>query len=101
MDVLDDPLDGVELHVLRQDAEPAEARHRLGHALAGDGVHVRRDDRVRAPGKIGRREVGVEARGAVEVAGVEEDVVGRELELFVVGGMEVAQAGNVTQLAGV
>ena len=41
--------------VLRKDPEAAEARHGLGHALAGDGVHVRRDDRMRAPGEIRRR----------------------------------------------
>ena len=36
--------------------------------------------------------IGIEARGAVEIPGVQEDVVGRELELFVVGRMEVSQS---------
>ena len=49
------------------------------------------------PRKVGRREVRVEARAAVEVAGVQEDVVGGELELFVVLGMEEAHALAISQ----
>ena len=60
VDVLDDPLDRGELHVLRQHPEATEPGHGLGHPLPGDGVHVRRDDRMRATRKVGRREVGLE-----------------------------------------
>jgi hypothetical protein len=87
-DVPDDALDGAHLHVLGQHAEPAEPRHGLGHALAGDRVHVGRHDRVRAAPKIDRGQVDLEPGGTVEVGRYEEHVLERELELLVALGMK-------------
>jgi hypothetical protein len=46
-------------------------------------------------GKVGWRQIGVEARSAFEVTGVQEDIVGGKLELFIAGRVEEAHTATV------
>jgi hypothetical protein len=55
----DDVGDDIDGDVLRQDREPAAPGDGLGHAAAGDGGHVRRDDRDRGPAAVPRGQVDV------------------------------------------
>ena len=71
-----DPLRG---QILGQHGQSAAARHHLGHAPAGDGGHVRGDQRDRGARAVVAAEVDVEARGDRGAAGQEEAVVVREV----------------------
>ena len=61
--------------VLRDHREPAAAGHGLGHPLAGDGRHVRDDERQGGPGAVGGGQVHVVPAGHRRVPGHHEDVV--------------------------
>ena len=63
LDPGDDLGDDVDRDVLRDDGEAAAAGDRLGHPPAGDGGHVRDDERDGRAGAVGRGEVDVEPGG--------------------------------------
>ena len=74
-----DEVDGVpdrhQRKVLGQNDDSAPARHRLGHAFAGDGGHVGHHHRDRRPRAVHRGQVDVEARRHLRAPRHDENVV--------------------------
>ena len=66
--------DHIGRDVLGEDREPAAARHGLGHPPAGDGGHVRRDQRQRCRQAVGGGEVDVQPGGDIGAVRHHEDV---------------------------
>ena len=66
--------DHIGRDVLGEDREPAAARHGLGHPPAGDGGHVRRDQRQRCRQAVGGGEVDVQPGGDIGAVRHHENV---------------------------
>ena len=71
----------LQRHVLRQHAEAAATRQGRREPRARDRVHVRRDERDRRPAAVGGGEVHVEAAAHLGMAGDEEHVRVRQVDI--------------------